>query len=55
VKYTVIESIVYYAHFCYDCFCADRMPYYYGTEKGVVKPCPVCRSLNVNANFKEQE
>ena len=48
----ILETIIFYPHFCYDCFNSDRMPYYFGRVKNVIKPCPVCGGENVNAVFK---
>ena len=46
------ETIIFYPHFCRDCFATDRNPFYFGREKDVVEPCPRCGSDNVNAVFE---
>ena len=55
MEYEMIERTVFYNHFCYDCYKEDRNPYYYGVEKNVVRKCPRCGSLNVNAEFGEKD
>jgi rRNA maturation endonuclease Nob1 len=52
-SYKIIESRTYYQHFCRKCFERGKLAIYYGTEKGVKKPCPVCGSKNVNAIFEK--
>jgi len=51
--FKIIETRTYYQHFCYDCFNRGKLAVHYGTVKDVIKPCPVCGSENVNANFEK--
>jgi len=51
--YKIIETKTYYQHFCRDCFNRGKLAVYYGKVKNVIKPCPVCGSENVNANFEK--
>jgi hypothetical protein len=53
MEFKVLERTVYYSHFCYNCYMSERRdPYYYGTEKDKIRPCPRCGSLNVNGVFE---
>ena len=51
--FKILETIIFYSHFCYDCFENSRDLYYYGTDKDKVKPCPRCGSLNVHGVFDD--
>ncbi len=49
----ILETTIFYNHFCYDCFEHGRMCYYYGTEKDKLRSCPECGSDNVNGAFED--